>query len=272
MFSFMSAVVLAALLGSTLAAPSSPATSSPADSLVGQLRLAPTAEARVALLANDSQFTFNFFDNADTATTGAGGKIVLANAATFPAVVGNGAAMAVGFLDACSMNTPHTHPRATEIQFNVNGTIRTGMITENNARFIMTELKPGGMTIFPEGSIHFQINEGCEPALFVSGFNSEDPGALQVAQRFLGLSPDIVAATLGDIGVEAVEGLDEIIPDNVAIGTDECLQRCGITRPTQPTLQRQTRVSGNAFPSGVTASVWATNSAGSASAKPTKSA
>jgi len=164
--------------------------------------------------------------------------------------------MAVGILEPCGMNTPHTHPRATEIQYNVNGTIRTGMITENGGRFIMTDLKPGGMTIFPQGSIHFQINEGCEPAIFVAALNSEDPGALQVGQRFLGLSPDIVAATLGDIGVEAVYGLDDMIPDNVAVGTDECLKRCGITRPSQPTDQRQTRVSGNAFPSGVTASAW----------------
>jgi hypothetical protein len=57
--------------------------------------------------------------------------------------------MAVGFLDACSINTPHTHPRATEMQFSVNGTITTGMITENGARFITTELPPGSMTIFP---------------------------------------------------------------------------------------------------------------------------
>ncbi|KAJ7503379.1 hypothetical protein B0H11DRAFT_582442 [Mycena galericulata] len=43
----------------------------------------------------------------------------------------------------------------------------------------------------------------------------------------LGLSSDIFAATLGNIGVEAVEGLDDIIPDNVAIGADERLQRHG---------------------------------------------
>ncbi|KAF7338702.1 RmlC-like cupin [Mycena sanguinolenta] len=142
--------------------------------------------------------------------------------------------------------------------FNVNGTIRTGMITENGGRFIMTDLQPGQMTIFPQGSIHFQINEGCEPALFVSGLNSEDPGALQIAQRFFGLPPDIVAATLGDIGIEEVMGLNDLIPDSVALGTDECLQRCGITRTSQPTTQQQTRVSGNAFPSGVTASTYAT--------------
>jgi hypothetical protein len=70
-----------------------------------------------------------------------------------------------------------------------------------------------------------------ETALFVAAFNSEDPGVLQVAQRcefllcslpptqFLtpnsstvfGLSPDVVAATLGDIGVEEVFGLDAMV-------------------------------------------------------------
>jgi oxalate decarboxylase/phosphoglucose isomerase-like protein (cupin superfamily) len=47
------------------------------------------------------------------------------------------------------------------MQYSVNGTIRTGMITENGGRFIMTELPPGSMTIFPQGSIHFQVNDGC---------------------------------------------------------------------------------------------------------------
>ncbi|KAJ7036687.1 hypothetical protein C8F04DRAFT_1036217 [Mycena alexandri] len=220
--------------------------------LVKNLRLAPLATDRIALLSTDDQFAFDFFDPAAAATVGKGGKIVTANAATFPAVIGTNSAMAAGLLDACSMNTPHTHPRATEMQFSVNGTIRTGMITENTSRFILTELPPGSMTIFPMGSIHFQVNDGCEPILFVSTFNSEDPGALQIAQRFLGLPPDIVGATLGDLGVEEVQGLESQIPDNVAIGTDACLKRCGITRPTQPTLQRQPRVSGNAFPSSGT--------------------
>ena len=44
-------------------------------------------------------------------------------------------------------------------------------------------------------------------------------------------------------------GLESLIPDNVALGTDECLQRCGLTRPEAPlTAQRQPRVAGNAYP------------------------
>ncbi|KAF7334305.1 RmlC-like cupin [Mycena sanguinolenta] len=245
-------VFLASIVGSSLGAAVNNT------GLVDTLRDAATAVDRVNDLPKDSQFVFDFFNPTAGVSTGAGGSVILANVASFPAVVGNGAAMAVGILEPCGMNTPHTHPRATEIQFNVNGTIRTGMITENGGRFIMTDLQPGQMTIFPQGSIHFQINEGCEPALFVSGLNSEDPGALQIAQRFLGLPPDIVAATLGDIGIEEVMGLNDLIPDSVALGTDECLQRCGITRTSQPTTQQQTRVSGNAFPSGVTASTYAT--------------
>ncbi|KAJ7122564.1 RmlC-like cupin domain-containing protein [Mycena crocata] len=248
------AALLGSLVGSAFSAAVDP-------DIVGKLRLAPTANDRINLLPSDSQFAFNFFDPTLKATAGKGGKVITANSAAFPAVVGNGVAMAVGILEPCAMNTPHTHPRATEIQFNVNGTIRTGMITENQARFIMTELQPGGMTIFPQGSVHFQINEGCEPAMFVAGFNSEDPGALQVAQRFFGLSPDIVAATLNDIGVEEVMGLEAMIPDSVSLGTDECLKRCGLHRTDQPTTQRQARVSGNAFPSGVTKSAWPTHSA-----------
>ena len=70
-----------------------------------------------------------------------------------------------------------------------------------------------------------------------------------------GLPPDIVGSTLNGLGVEEVYGLESMLPDNVALGTEERLQRCGITRPATPTTnQRQPRVAGNAFPSGIAAS------------------
>ena len=73
----------------------------------------------------------------------------------------------------------------------------------------------------------------------------------QVAQRFFGLPPDIVGAALGGLGVQEVLDLEAFIPDNVILGVDECLQRCGITRTAQPNSQRQPRVSANAFPSSI---------------------
>jgi len=81
------------------------------------------------------------------------------------------------------MNTPHTHPRATEFLYLVDGQMEVGFIEENGARFVGNALAPGQGTIFPKGSIHFQINAGCEPLTFVAALNDEDPGASQVAQR-----------------------------------------------------------------------------------------
>ena len=83
------------------------------------------------------------------------------------------------------------------------------------------------------------------------GFNGEDPGVSQVAQRFFGLPPDIVGAALGGLGVQEVADLEAFIPDNVILGVDECLNRCGIERTPQPNAQRQPRVSANAFPESI---------------------
>ena len=67
----------------------------------------------------------------------------------------------LGIFRPCGLNTPHTHPRATEINFSVNGTLLTGLLVENGARFITNELKAGMATVFPQGAIHFEMNTGC---------------------------------------------------------------------------------------------------------------
>ena len=81
------------------------------------------------------------------------------------------------------MNSPHTHPRATEINFSINTTLRGGVLIENGARFAEIDIRPGTATIFPQGAIHFEMNPSCEPAMFVAAFDGEDPGVGQVAQR-----------------------------------------------------------------------------------------
>jgi hypothetical protein len=70
------------------------------------------------------------------------------------------------------------------------------------------------------------------------------------AQRYFGLPPDVVGASLGEIGVQEVAGLESKIPDSFALGIQSCLDKCGIQRGSQPTAQRQPRVSANALPSG----------------------
>lgn len=74
--------------------------------------------------------------------------------------------LAVGFLGPCGLNTPHTHPRATELNYVVNGTLRTGFLMENGARFVFNEAHAGTVSVFPQGAIHFEQNTGCGMSLF----------------------------------------------------------------------------------------------------------
>jgi len=205
--------------------------------LLESLQKAPTRLARLNVL-NDTDWLFDFTSSPSTVST-AGGNITAANVANFPALFANGLAMTVGQMAPCGLNTPHTHPRATEILYLVSGTMEAGFIEENGARFVKNNLTPGQGTLFPQGSIHYQINTGCDPVLFVAVLNNEDPGTSQIAQRFFGLPQNITQATLGDIGLQEVNDLSTGIPDNMAIGVDQCLQTCGITRGNQTTKQQQ---------------------------------
>ncbi|TCD67067.1 hypothetical protein EIP91_000580 [Steccherinum ochraceum] len=236
---------------------------------VADLKVAPTANDRLNLLNPDSNFVFDF-NKAKTQTEGgAAGEIVRSAASNFPAVAGQGISMTIGFLGPCGLNTPHTHPRATEFNYAVDGTVSVGMLTENGARFVSNTLAPGQAMIIPQGAIHFEMNLGCEPMQFVAGFNSDDPGVLSIAQEFFGLPPAVVAASLGNLTADEVAKIESKIADNVAFGTNDCLQRCGITKTTQGTTQRVQRVAGNALPSGFSgptpASSGATSTATSAS-------
>jgi len=89
------------------------------------------------------------------------------------------------------------------------------------------------MTVFPQGALHTEFNPDCTPAVFVAGFPDEDPGVQQAVQTFFGLEDDIIQAALGGDGM--VDGMDldafkAVIPVNVALGVESCLQKCGISK------------------------------------------
>ena len=124
-------------------------------------------------------------------------------------------AMTVGFIGPCGMNTPHTHPRATEFNYVVSGKFMTGMLQENGVRPIMGTVHEGQASLFPRGSIHFEVNLGCEPAVFVAAFSNPDPGVLQVAQGLFGLPSYIVGPVLGNaLNPMQIAALDAVIPAN----------------------------------------------------------
>ena len=223
----MQFVLALSLLASAMIISSSAAPTPNNNQTVARLLTAATALDRLDILPSNAEFVFDFFhpDPAAVSASTPNGHTVQAKRDTFPALVGSGISMTVGFLGPCGLNTPHTHPRAAEFNIAINGTLRAGMLEENGARFVTNNINPGQSTLFPRGAIHFEQNLGCETVMFVAAFSDEDPGVSQVTNLF-SLPIDIVEAVLGASETE-VEQLMATLPKNIAVGVDECLQKCG---------------------------------------------
>jgi len=88
------------------------------------------------------------------------------------------------------VNPPHIHPRATEIAFVVEGTILVGFITTNNTLFSQ-KLEKGDVFVFPRGLVHFQYNIGASPAMTITAFNSQLPGAQVLPFTLFGSTPPV---------------------------------------------------------------------------------
>ncbi|KIX06219.1 uncharacterized protein Z518_04194 [Rhinocladiella mackenziei CBS 650.93] len=185
--------------------------------------------------AGDLSLKFDFNPAANPgATVGLGGQVDLAQRANFPILTGLGISAAGIFFNPCGLNTPHIHPRATEFLTLVTDTkMLSGFVLENGfTTELNTTLTQFQGTVFPQGSIHFQQNLDCKPAVAIAGLNSEDPGASSVAQNFLvNIDPEIVDATLGfpkQIDADNFAQFKENIPVSLAKGVEECLIRCNI--------------------------------------------
>ena len=113
------------------------------------------------------------------------------------------------------------------------GELGTEFITENGASVIRNKLTKYQMTVFPQGSIHTEWNPDCTAATFVAGFASEDPGVQQSVQRLFDLDDDLLEAAFKSDFTFAGEDIDQfrtLIPANVALGVESCLQKCGLQK------------------------------------------
>ncbi|KAJ7032156.1 RmlC-like cupin domain-containing protein [Mycena alexandri] len=174
---------------------------------------------------------FDFNNQAATPVT-RGGSILLATVDNFPILSGLGISGAVSLVEPCGLNIPHMHPRADELFTVVSGVMYTGWVQENAfSPAVEAELGQYQATVFPKGSIHYQINPTCKPAVFVASLNSEDPGRNDIVTNYWNLPDDIIQGGLGapaTIGASSIDAWRAHLPVNLAAGVDSCLKACGL--------------------------------------------
>ncbi|KAL6531516.1 hypothetical protein OROMI_027879 [Orobanche minor] len=104
------------------------------------------------------------------------------------------------------LNPPHTHPRATEIVFVLDGELEVGFITTANV-LVSRSIKKGEVFVFPKGLVHFQKN-GKSPASVIAAFNSQLPGTQSIAATLFSAKPavpDDVLTKAFQVGTKEVE-------------------------------------------------------------------
>lgn len=214
--------------------------SAPELSLPQQLLLAPSRYAKYKLLANND-FMFDFGGSSNNSELTSGGYLVEATSETFPALVGQGVGMALGFLGPCGINTPHAHFGGTEFFLPFNGTLQTFAMLEPPAtdpgatpRVVNLTLDALQGTIFPLGTTHMQFNPSCETRAFVAAFGTEDPGRTQQFEALFSLPDAALEDALGrSLEEYEIDTVRNKIPGPVIVGVDECMRSCGISRQSR---------------------------------------
>ncbi|KAK9999617.1 hypothetical protein SO802_019220 [Lithocarpus litseifolius] len=113
----------------------------------------------------------------------------------FPALNGQSVSCAVLQFPAGTPNPPHTHPRASELLFLVQGTLQVGFVDTTNKLFTQT-LQTGDIFVFPKGLVHFQYNADPQvPALAISAFGSANAGTVSIPNTLLttGIDNNVLA-------------------------------------------------------------------------------
>ncbi|GJN38008.1 hypothetical protein PR202_gb27014 [Eleusine coracana subsp. coracana] len=119
-----------------------------------------------------------------------GAVVTAANVENFPGVNTLGVSMARIDYAPGGQNPPHTHPRATEIIFVLEGVLEVGFITTDNKLFSKIITK-GDVFVFPARLVHFQQNRGHGPAAVIAAFNSQLQGTQAIAMTLFGAMPPV---------------------------------------------------------------------------------
>jgi quercetin dioxygenase-like cupin family protein len=119
-----------------------------------------------------------------------GFAVTAANVEKVPGINTQGVSMSRIDYAPWGVNPPHTHARATEIIYVLEGSLDVGFVATSGKLFARTVCK-GELFVFPRGLVHFQRNNGGAPAVAISAFNSQLPGTQSLAVALFGASPPV---------------------------------------------------------------------------------
>uniref|UniRef100_A0A453GZQ1 Germin-like protein n=2 Tax=Aegilops tauschii TaxID=37682 RepID=A0A453GZQ1_AEGTS len=114
-----------------------------------------------------------------------------ASMAEFPALNGQSVSYAKLRFPPGTVNPTHTHPRAAELLFLLEGTLSVGFI-DTAGKLYTKDLVAGNMFVFPKGLVHYQSNQGSRPAMALSAFGSAAAGTVSVPVTVFGTEVDDV--------------------------------------------------------------------------------
>ncbi|KAL2325699.1 hypothetical protein Fmac_024757 [Flemingia macrophylla] len=138
----------------------------------------------------EADFFFAGLANPGLTNNTLGSVVTAANVDKIPGLNTLGVSFSRIDYKAGGLNPPHTHPRATEIVFVLDGQLDVGFITTAN-KLISKSIKKGEIFVFPKGLVHYQKNNGDKPASVLSAFNSQLPGTFSVAAALFTSSPTV---------------------------------------------------------------------------------
>ncbi|KAM7530432.1 hypothetical protein LguiB_033842 [Lonicera macranthoides] len=143
-------------------------------------------------LAKADDFFFSGLRNAGNTSNPVGSFVTQANVAQIPGLNTLGISLVRIDYAPYGLNPPHTHPRATEVLFVLEGTLYVGFVTSNPDNRLFTKvLNKGDVFVFPQGLIHFQFNVGKTNAVAIAALSSQNPGVITIANAVFGSNPPI---------------------------------------------------------------------------------
>jgi len=138
-----------------------------------------------------TDFAFTGFEKAGNTANSLGSVVTPGFAGVnYPALNTLGLALARIDYAKGGLVPPHTHPRATEVLYVVQGTLYVGFV-DTNDKLYSAVLQKGDVFLFPKGLLHFALNIGNAPAFSISALNSQNPGVQLTANALFGAQPPI---------------------------------------------------------------------------------